>query len=113
MLDYARHSRPCKHAVLQTLYPHRTGRTNYVEDALIEAIDAGRRGNQRRQETQLENILGKIVKVAGQVEHVNSSTMTHDCFIARLQAQTKIPALRLRSRLKFTNRCSVLTVVNL
>jgi hypothetical protein len=51
--------------------------------------------------------------VAGQVEHVNSSTMTHDCFIARLQAQTKIPALRLRSRLKFTNRCSVLTVVNL
>lgn len=103
MLDYARHSRVRKHAVLAILYPRRTGRGNYVEDALIEAIDARRRGNRRRQEIQLDNILAKIVKVAGQVEHVNTFTMTHDAFIARLQAQRKIPALHLRSTLRFTN----------
>jgi hypothetical protein len=102
MLDYARHSRIREHAVLEILYPRRTGRGNYVEDALIDAIDA-RRNNQRRQEIQIDNILAKILKVAGQVEHVNTSTMTHDAFIARLQAHKKIPALRLRSTLRFTN----------
>jgi hypothetical protein len=102
MLDYARHSRVREHAVLEILYPRRTGRGNYVEDALIEAIDAQRRGNRRRQEI-LDYILAKIVKVAGLVEHVNTSTMTHDAFIARLQTQKKIPALRLRSTLRFTN----------
>jgi hypothetical protein len=103
MMDYARHSRVRKHAVLEILYPRRTGRKNYVENAMIEAIDAGRQANGRRQEIQLDNILAKIVKVAGQVEHVNTSTMTHDAFIARLETQRKIPNLRLHSTLRFTN----------
>jgi hypothetical protein len=103
MLDYARHSRVRKHAVLEILYPRRTGRGNYVETAMIEAIDARRRANERRQEIQLDNILAKIVKVAGQVEHVNTSTATHNDFVARLQAQRKIPSLRLRSTLRFTH----------
>lgn len=103
MLDYARRSRARKHAVLEILYPRRTGRGNYVEDAVIRAIDVSRRGNRRRQEIQLDNIIAKIVKVAGQVEHVNTSSMAHDAFIARLHAQKKLPALRLRSRLRFTN----------
>jgi hypothetical protein len=103
MLDYARRSRVRKHAVLGILYPRRTGRGNYVEDGLIEAIDARRRLNRHRQEIQLDNILAKIVKVAGRVEHVNAFEMTHDAFIARLQAQRKIPNLRLRSTLRFTN----------
>ncbi len=103
MLDYARHNRVRKHAVLEILYPRRTGRGNYIEDALIDTIDASRRGNRRRQEIQLDNIITKIVKVAGQVEHVNTSATTHDAFISRLHAQKKLPALRLRSRLRFTN----------
>jgi hypothetical protein len=111
MLDYARHSKVRTHAVLEILYPRRTGRGNYVENALIEAIDASRRRNRRRQEIQLDNIIAKIVKVAGQVEHVNTSTMSHDAFIARLQAQKKLPALRLRSRLRFTNPCTEQTLL--
>jgi hypothetical protein len=102
MLDYARRSRARKHAVLEILYPRRTGRGNYVEDALIDAIDASRRRNRRRQEIQLDNIIAKIVRVAGHVEHVNTSATPHDAFIARLQIQKKIPALRLRSTLRFT-----------
>jgi hypothetical protein len=103
MLDYARHNKVRTQAVSEILYPGRTGRGNYVEDALIQAIDASRCRNWRRQEIQLDNIVAKILKVAGQVEHVNTSATTHDSFIARLHAQRKIPALRLRSRLLFIN----------
>jgi len=77
MLDYARHSKVRTHAVSEILYPGRTGRGNYVEDALIQDIDSSRRGNRRHQEIQLANIIGKIVRVAGQVEHVNTSTLSH------------------------------------
>jgi hypothetical protein len=111
MLDYARHSKDRKHSVLAILYPRRTGRGNYVEDALIEAIDAERRANRRRQEIQVNNILAKILKVAGQVEYVNTSSMTHDAFIARLQTQKKLPALRLRSTLRFTNPLTARTLL--
>lgn len=111
MLDYARHSRVRKHAVLAILYPRKTGRGNYVEDALIDAIDASRCGNRRRQEIQLDNIIAKIVKVAGQVEHVNTSTLTHDAFIARLCAHKKLPALRLRSTLRFIDPCTKHTLL--
>src|SRR6266700_3574932 len=101
MLDFARLSKVRKPAVLEILYPRRTGRGNYVEDALIKGIDARRRSN-RSQEIQTDNILTMIVKVAGQVEHVNTSLVTHDAFVSRLVAQKKLPALRLRSSLRFT-----------
>jgi len=112
MLDYARHSRVRNHAVLTILYPRRTGQRNYVEDALIEAIDASRQ-NRHRQEVQLDNILDKIVKVGGRIEYVNTSGTTHDNFVRRLEAQNKVPTLRLRSSLRFVNpvtRRSLLTV---
>jgi hypothetical protein len=111
MLDYARHSRVRKHAVMTILYPRRTGQRNYVEDAMIAAIDAQRRGNPRRQEIQVENILAKIVKTAGQIDHVNTSGLPHDAFIERLQAHKKIPALRLRTKLRFTDPCRQRTLL--
>ena len=90
MLDYAPHSKVREHAVLEILYPHRMDRGNYVEDALIEAIDAPRRANQCPQEIELDNILAKIVKVAGQVEYVNTSTMTHDARVSLFASQEEI-----------------------
>lgn len=73
---------------------------------MIEAIDACRRGNWRRQELQIDNVLAKIVKVAGQVEHVNTFGMTHEDFIAKLRAQKKISDLRLRITLRFNDPIS-------
>jgi len=102
MMDYARHSKARKHTVLEILYPRRTGRRNYVEDALIEAIDASRQ-NRRQQETQINNILNTIVKVGGRIEYVNSTGTPHDMFVRRLEEQKKIPSLRLRSSVRFVN----------
>ena len=105
MLDYARHSKERRHAVLEILYPHRTKPGNYVEDALIAAIDA-QRPDRRRQQSQVDKILAKILQIAGHIEHVNTTGATHEDFVTRLLKHKKIPWLRMRSTLQFTNPLS-------
>jgi hypothetical protein len=111
MLDSARRNRILRHAGEANLYPRRPIGRNYVEDELIEAIDAGRHSNRRQQDIQLDNIVRQIMKVAGQIEHVNTFRMAHEDFITKLKAQKKLPDLRLRSTLRFKDPISGGTVL--